>query len=76
MAILEGRDFEKRFVLVRRFDRMIEENLRNGGVVISVGIAQFYPATDANCGAVLKRADSKMYERKKELKKLETSLRS
>ena len=67
-AILENRDFENRYELLRRFDREVEENLRYGGVVVAAAMAHYDPEIDDDCMTIFKRADRKMYERKRELK--------
>lgn len=43
-------------------------NAENGGVVITVGVAEFDPETDKSLDAVFVRADAVMYEEKKALK--------
>lgn len=71
VVILKGSDFEKRDVLKEQFDEMIDENRRNGSVVISSGMAVFDPNLDESYTEVFIRADKKMYERKMALKAME-----
>ena len=66
--ILEGQDYENRDALMRAFERRVEQNLQNGQVVVSAGIADFEPGQDNTCNAVFQRADERMYRRKRELK--------
>jgi len=67
-AILEGQDFENRDALLFAFDRAVEENMRRGEVVVSIGLAEFEPGLDDTFGTVFQRADQKMYSRKRALK--------
>ena len=69
-AILENVDFENRYELLKRFDREVEENLRYGGVVVAAGMAHYDPEIDDDCMTIFKRADRRMYERKRELKEI------
>ena len=70
-VILERTDFENRERLMAAFDRQMEENRRQGTVVVSGGIAAFEPGRDSSVQAVFERADARMYERKKQLKAME-----
>lgn len=68
VVILRGSDFEKRHHIVESFESTIEDNLKNGGVVIASGISDFEKGTDKTVGEVFERADFNMYTRKKALK--------
>ena len=73
VVILKGSDFENREVLKEQFDKMIDENLGNGTIVISSGMAVFDPDIDESYTEVFIRADKKMYERKMALKTMDKS---
>ena len=73
VVILKGSDFENREVLKEQFDKMIDENLGNGTIVISSGMAVFDPDIDESYTEVFIRADKKMYERKMALKVMDKS---
>ena len=75
MAILEGPDYVNRSDLMAAFDRQIEENLHQGQVVVSAGLAEFDPDQDDTYSAVFQRADERMYERKRFLKEHGSTLR-
>ena len=73
VALLEGEDYRNRSSLLSLFDSGIEENLRNGAVVIASGLDEYRKGEDRRFRAVLERADKKMYARKSSLKKLAQS---
>ena len=68
VAILKGRDYENREELEGSFRQMIDENQRNGKVVVASGMAIYTPGSDESYNDVFKRADEMMYKRKQELK--------
>ena len=68
VAILKGSDYEKREELEDSFRKTIDENQRNGHVVVSSGLAVYQPDNDESFNDVFKRADQLMYERKQALK--------
>ena len=68
VILLQGRDYEARHELLRDINAKIEENLRMGKVVASLGMAEYDAAADASFHEVFKRADDLMYERKIQLK--------
>ena len=49
------------------FDSLMDENCRNGLVVVASGLGEYNPRTDYDYKTVFNRADYKMYERKREL---------
>ena len=67
-AILKGSDFENRDALFKEFTAKIDENNKNGGVVVAGGMAVFDPKLDDNYTDVFMRADHQMFERKEQLK--------
>ena len=68
VAFLEGIDYENRYILLRDFEKQIDENLREGLIVISDGFSEYVPGDDYFYQTIFERADRKMYERKKYLK--------
>ena len=68
VALLKGSDYEKREELEGSFRKTIDENQRNGHVVVSSGLAVYQPDNDESFNDVFKRADQLMYERKQALK--------
>ena len=70
-VILERTDFENRESLMAAFDRQMEENRRQGLVVVSGGTAAFEPGRDSSVQSVFERADARMHERKKQLKAID-----
>lgn len=67
-VILKGCDYEKREELEGSFRKTIDENQRNGLVVVSSGMAVYQPEKEDTYNDVFKRADQLMYERKQALK--------
>lgn len=67
-AILEGSDYENRETLMEDFLRSVEENQRDGRVVIACGMAVYDPKKDTSYNDVFRRADRHMYECKERLK--------
>ena len=70
VVLLENDDFNSRETLLSAFNKQIEENLRNGAVVVSTGMDIFIPEQDSSFSEVFARADQKMYARKRWLKSL------
>lgn len=70
VAILSGRDHAVRSKIMKDFNSRVEANIGTEGVVISAGISDFDPQSDHDMHAVFERADSLMYERKLQLKKM------
>ncbi len=66
-VILQGKGYDTREKDIEDFNRRVEENLKNGGVVISLGHSAL-TKDDDQLRDVFERADQMMYERKKELK--------
>jgi len=69
-ALLEGEDYENRHSLIEAFERAMEENRKNGKVVVSAGLAEYRPGEDADYHSVFERADRAMYKRKEAIKNL------
>ena len=70
VAILEGVDFEERRSLISDFNSQIEDNARNGKVVVSVGLSTYKQNAGATFASVFKQADENMYKRKAILKEM------
>lgn len=68
VVILEGEDYDNRVRLVEIFDKQIEDNQSNGQIIISCGLDEYDSKNDSSYNDVFKRADQKMYARKKRLK--------
>ena len=68
VVILRGSDYEGRHQILGGFEKMVEDNLKKGDVVIATGISDFEKGTDKAVGEVFERADFNMYTRKKALK--------
>ena len=67
-CILQGKDYFNREVLMRAFNSLVEDNHRNGKVVVSAGFAEYDPDHDRSYSDVFQRADEEMYQRKRFLK--------
>ncbi len=70
VVLLEGSDYHDRDLLLDSFDNQVEQNQKNGSVVISTGMEIFNKERDKNYSSVFERADKKMYKRKYILKNL------
>ncbi|MBQ9321471.1 MAG: GGDEF domain-containing protein [Eubacterium sp.] len=68
VVLLTGRDYEKRDQILAELNARVENNVRNGEVVISAGMSDYREAADQKIHQVFERADALMYLRKKELK--------
>ena len=68
VTILKGQDYEDRERLEAEFRSIIDENQKEGKVVVSSGLAIYEVGRDESYNDVFKRADACMYERKKALK--------
>ena len=68
VVLLTGQDYENREELLASLDKRAEENLRTGGAVVSAGMSAYRPGRDTDARHIFERADTLMYQRKKELK--------
>ena len=75
VVLMEGPDFLYRQEILEKFNHQVEENIHTGGAVISLGAAVYAPGRDGNVHAVFERADSRMYERKRQLKAMGAHVR-
>ncbi|MBR6390885.1 MAG: GGDEF domain-containing protein [Lachnospiraceae bacterium] len=67
VVLLEGTGYDSMLETVGAFNRKVEENIKEGAVVVSIGYSSLKP-DDRELSDVFGRADQMMYERKKELK--------
>ena len=72
-VLLQGEDYAERGALLRKFDRRAEAVNAAAKqpwetVSLSRGMAEFVPGADADVLAVLRRADQRMYEDKRQFK--------
>ena len=74
VAILKGSDFANRETLLEAFRKTINENQKNGDVVVASGLAIYDASTDSSYNDVFKRADEAMYEHKRALKAVMTQM--
>lgn len=70
VVLMNSHDYPDRKKLVAEFNRKVEQNLKDGKVVVSAGLSDFDPEKDHGFHAVFERADKLMYERKMELKSM------
>ena len=70
VAILKGDDYAKREEHIRTFRKTIDDNLKNGTVIVASGLAVYTASSDESYNDVLKCADESMYEQKRALKAL------
>ena len=68
-VILIGADFFDREKIISKFRKIASHNKKAGRAVVSSGFADFVFSTDLKVCDVFERADDKMYENKKKLKK-------
>ena len=67
VVLLQGKGYDTMTEVISGLNAKVEENLKENGVVISVGYSTLTPE-DRQLRDVFERADQMMYERKKELK--------
>ena len=70
VAFLEGEDFQNRESIISAFDKRMVENLTKDDVVISCGYDVYKIGENDTFTKIFERADSKMYERKRQLKEM------
>ena len=68
VVILESEDYDRRLSLIQEFNKRIETNIKNEGVVVSAGLAIYVKDEDKDLNSIFKKADANMYEHKKYLK--------
>ncbi len=65
-VILRGQDFDTRIELMHSLRESVEQNRQNGLVTVASGISEYLSGTDLRVQDVFERADSAMYENKKQ----------
>ena len=70
MVILHGRDYLNREELALALHDRSVEHINTGEVVISGGLSDYRPGTDASFHDAFERADELMYKEKKLLKSM------
>lgn len=68
-VIMIGADFFDREKIISKFRKIASKNKKEGRAVVSSGFADFVFSSDLKVIDVFDRADAKMYENKKKLKK-------
>ena len=68
VAFLSGEDYINRDSILVNFNNVIEDNLKNGGVVIAFGFADYATLPEKGFMRLFELADKLMYQRKQELK--------
>ncbi len=68
VVLLNGQDYPDREDLVAGFNKVAEDNIKSGKVVISAGLADYDSEVDDTFHEVIEKADKLMYARKLELK--------
>ncbi len=68
-TILIGEDYDNITSLISDFNDIIEKNKTEGGIVISCGYSKYHKSDDFDFACIFERADKKMYQRKRDLKK-------
>lgn len=68
VVILSGEDYQNHDSILVDFNNTIEENLKNDGVVIASGFADYSNLEEKGFMRLFEKADKKMYRRKQELK--------
>ena len=71
VVFLEGEDYKNRRQLLDEFDAQIDENHRNGDVIVASGLAIYRPGYDNSYRRIFERADQRMYDRKGDLKAMD-----
>ena len=64
-TILEGENYNNREALMAEFKAKVDQNMNNGRVVVSSGIAEYIPGADNSVKRVFSRADEEMYRQKR-----------
>ncbi len=73
-VLLRGKGYDTLETVIDELNRKMEENIKNDGVVISIGYSVLRE-DDEQLRDVFERADKMMYERKKELKSMGSETR-
>ena len=68
VVFLSGEDYKNRDSILIGFNNLIEKNIKNGGVIIAFGFADYASLEEKGFMRLFEHADKKMYECKQELK--------
>ena len=74
LVFLEKDDYINRYELIESFEKQMDENLKNGDIVISSGLAEYDRNLDRDTKTIIARADTKMYNRKHILKERQNTI--
>ncbi len=75
VVVMTGQDYANRDQIMKQMQEQVEENLKQGKVVVSAGLSDYIPKEDTSIHDVFERADAIMYERKKTLKRMGARVR-
>ncbi len=70
VAFIMGDDYRNRVSLLYEFNLQMEKNAEENGIVVACGFSEYAQGVDRDFSSVFNRADKKMYEQKKKLKKM------
>ena len=70
VTVLTDDNYDNREELVKKFNDIIDTNVKKGGPIISCGLSSYIPGKDVYLVHVFYRADKTMYKRKEYLKSL------
>ena len=78
VVVLQGADYEQRDALIEKMNRMATAEFVQSGddripIAIAYGIALYDPEGDKDILSIFNRADSKMYDKKREMKSITVS---
>ena len=68
VALLEGEDYQNRTALISSFNAKMDTPESPDQVIIAMGVSEYRDGEDDSLNTVFVRADTRMYERKHELK--------
>ena len=73
-VFLDGADYHKRYELVKEFNALMKNNIKEKiNVLIAIGLADYDNDIDKSYQSVFERADKLMYQCKDEIKKIKNS---
>ena len=68
VVFLSGDDYKNRDKILIEFNQTIDNNLKNGGVIVAFGFADYSTLEEKGFMRLFEHADKKMYECKQDLK--------
>ena len=72
VVLITGEDYQNRAALLGELNAISKANIETDDIVIASGMAEYNPKVDKNLSVLFRRADQRMYEAKRELKKLKS----